>query len=84
MTYNQPGKGAHYSNTNYKLLGLTNAVFATQPDIRGDHLHGYALLESETIDVTTQPSIWILWASGNMVSNVSSTRDNKKTCRGRL
>jgi len=20
--YNQPGKGAHYSNTNYKLLGM--------------------------------------------------------------
>lgn len=97
--YNQPGKGAHYSNTNYKLLGmiveevtgkelgvviqekiidrlgLSNTVFATQPDIRGDHLHGYAVLESETIDVTTQPSIWILWASGNMVSNLQDQKE---------
>jgi len=107
--YNQPGKGAHYSNTNYKLLGmiveevtgkdlgvviqekiidrlgLSNTVFATQPDIRGDHLHGYAVLESETIDVTTQPSIWMLWASGNMVSNLQDQKEWAKALgRGAL
>jgi len=98
-SYNQPGKGAHYSNTNYKLLGmiveevtgkelgvvieekiidrlgLSNTVFVTQPEIRGDHLHGYAVLESGPMDVTTEPFIWILWASGNMVSNL---QDQKK------
>jgi len=107
--YNQPGKGAHYSNTNYKLLGmiveevtgkdlgvviqekiidrlgLSNTVFATQPDIRGDHLHGYAVLESETIDVTIQPSIWMLWASGNMVSNLQDQKEWAKALgRGAL
>jgi len=100
--YNQPGKGAHYSNTNYKLLGmiveevtgkdlgvvieekiidrlgLSNTVFATQPEMRGDHLHGYAVLESGPMDVTTEPFIWILWASGNMVSNL---QDQKKWAR---
>ncbi|MBA7709803.1 D-aminopeptidase [subsurface metagenome] len=100
--YNQPGKGAHYSNTNYKLLGmiveevtgkdlgvvieekiidrlgLSNTVFATQPEMRGDRLHGYAVLESGLMDVTTERFIWILWASGNVVSNL---QDQKKWAR---
>jgi len=97
--YNQPGKGAHYSNTNYRLLGmiveeatgkefgvviqekiidrlgLSNTVFATQPEIRGDYLHGYAVLESTTIDVTTDPAIWLLWASGNMISKLQDQKE---------
>ena len=97
--YNQPGEGTHYSNTNYKLLGmiveevtgkdlgvvieekiidrlgLSNTVFATQPEMRGDHLHGYAVLESTTIDVTTDPAIWLLWASGNMISNLQDQKE---------
>jgi len=59
-------------------LGLSNTVFATQPEMRGDHLHGYAVLESGPMDVTTEPFIWILWASGNMVSNL---QDQKKWAR---
>jgi len=59
-------------------LGLNNTVFATQPDIKGDHLYGYAVLENRTIDVTTQPSISILWASGNMISNLQIKRNGQE------
>jgi len=97
--YNKPGEGGHYSNANYKALGLIvekvtgkdlgtvlrkkifdklgleNTVFAMKPEIKGEHIHGYALLPDRTIDITVRPDIWILWASGNMVSNLE---DQKK------
>jgi len=97
--YNKPGKGGHYSNANYKALGLIvekvtgkdlgtvfrkkifdklglkNTVFATKPEIEGKHIHGYALLPDQTIDITVRPDVWILWASGNMVSTLE---DQKK------
>lgn len=97
--YNKPGKGGHYSNANYKALGLIvekvtgrslgsvfrekifdklgleKTVFATKPEIGGEHIHGYALLPDRTIDITVRPDIWILWASGNLVSTLE---DQKK------
>lgn len=97
--YNKPGEGGHYSNANYKALGLIiekvtgkdlgtvfrkkifdklglkNTVFATKPEIKGKHIHGYALLPDQTIDTTVRPVIWELWASGNIVSTLE---DQKK------
>jgi len=97
--YNKPGEGGHYSNANYKALGLIiekvtgkdlgtvfrkkifdklglkNTVFATKPEIKGKHIHGYALLPDQTIDTTVRPDIWELWASGNIVSTLA---DQKK------
>ena len=97
--YNKPGEGGHYSNANYKALGLIiekvtgkdlgtvirekiidklglkNTVFATKPEIKGKHIHGYALLPDQTIDTTVRPDIWELWASGNIVSTLE---DQKK------
>jgi D-alanyl-D-alanine carboxypeptidase len=97
--YNNPGKGGHYSNANYKALGLIvekvtgkdlgtvlrekifnklglgKTVFATKPEIEGEHIRGYALLPDQTIDITVRPDIWELWASGNIVSTLE---DQKK------
>ena len=97
--YNKPGEGGHYSNANYKALGLIiekvtgkdlgtvirekinnklgleNTVFATNPEIKGEHIHGYALLPDQTIDTTVRPDMWELWASGNIVSTLE---DQKK------
>lgn len=97
--YNKPGEGGHYSNANYKALGLIvekvtgkdlgtvlrekifdklglkKTVFATKPEIKGKHIHGYALLPDRTIDTTVRPDMWELWASGNMVS---ALEDQKK------
>jgi D-alanyl-D-alanine carboxypeptidase len=96
--YNKPGEGGHYSNANYKALGLIvekvtgrdlgtvlrnrifdtlgleKTVFATKPDIEGKHIHGYALLPGQTIDMTVRPDIWELWASGNMVSTLEEQK----------
>lgn len=97
--YNKPGEGGHYSNANYKALGLIvekvtgkdlgtviqerifdklgleKTVFATKPEIEGEHIHGYALLPEQTFDMTVRPDIWELWASGNIVSTLE---DQKK------